>query len=204
MKTNLRSKIKPVLLASSLALSGLIIGIPSALAAPATYELDTKGAHAFVQFKIKHLGYSWLLGQFNQFTGEFVYDKENIENSSVRAEINVGSIDSNHAERAMHLRGTDFLDTDKFPKAAFVSTNVKKTGQNTADVTGNFTLKGITKPITLKAVQIGGGPDPWGGQRQGFELTGQFALKDYGITYNLGPASEVVQIYISAEGIKKK
>lgn len=172
-------------------------------AAPETYTLDTKGTHAFVQFKISHLGYSWLLGEFKQFSGEFTVDKDAIETSKVTADIQVASIDSNQAERDKHLRGSDFLDTDKYPTARFVSTSVKRTSDKTADVTGDFTLKGVTRPLTLKATYIGGGQDPWGGTRQGFELTGEFALKDYGITYNLGPASEKVQIYISAEGIKK-
>jgi polyisoprenoid-binding protein YceI len=198
----------PSLTRSSLlrtALFGTLLTLSSAtvLAAPETYVLDTKGTHAFVQFKIKHLGYSWLLGQFNQFDGEFTLDKDAIETSRVKATIDVGSIDSNHAERDKHLRSADFLDTAKHPTATFVSTSVKRTSDTTADVTGNFTLKGITKPLTLKASYIGGGQDPWGGTRQGFELHGEFALKDYGITYNLGPASEIVQIYISAEGIKK-
>ncbi|MCG8535151.1 MAG: YceI family protein, partial [Pseudomonadales bacterium] len=94
-------------------------------------------------------------------------------------------------------------EVKKFPKATFVSTKVEKTSDTTAKVTGDFTLKGVTKPLTLDVTYIGGGKDPWGGYRQGFEATTEFKLKDFGITYNLGPASEVVEIYISAEGIRK-
>jgi polyisoprenoid-binding protein YceI len=168
-----------------------------------TYQMDTKGSHAFIQFKIQHLGFSWLLGRFNTFDGSFVLDESNIEKSKVNVSIDVASVDSNHAERDKHLRGADFFNVAKFPKASFVSTSVKKTGEKTAKITGDFTLKGITKPVTLDVKYIGGGKDPWGGYRQGFEATTQLRLKDFGIDYNLGPASEVVDIYISAEGIKQ-
>lgn len=174
-----------------------------AIAAAERYEMDVKGSHAFIQFKIQHLGFSWLLGRFNQFEGDFELDKDNIEKSKVNVTIDVASIDSNHADRDKHLRGSDFLEVKKYPKATFVSTKVEKTSDTTAKVTGDFTLKGVTKPLTLDVTYIGGGKDPWGGYRQGFEATTQFKLKDFGITYNLGAASEVVNIYISAEGIRK-
>lgn len=187
----------------SLAILSLFSVVSLAKAAPERYEMDIEGAHAFIQFKIKHLGYSWLLGRFNQFEGEFELDKDNIEKSKVNVTIDVASIDSNHPDRDKHLRGSDFLEVKKFPKATFVSTKVEKTSDTTAKVTGDFTLKGVTKPLTLDVTYIGGGKDPWGGYRQGFEATTEFKLKDFGITYNLGPASEVVEIYISAEGIRK-
>lgn len=187
----------------SLAILSLFSVASLAKAAPERYEMDIEGAHAFIQFKIKHLGYSWLLGRFNQFEGEFELDKDNIEKSKVNVTIDVASIDSNHPDRDKHLRGSDFLEVKKFPKATFVSTKVEKTSDTTAKVTGDFTLKGVTKPLTLDVTYIGGGKDPWGGYRQGFEATTEFKLKDFGITYNLGPASEVVEIYISAEGIRK-
>ncbi|HCB38056.1 MAG TPA: YceI family protein, partial [Gammaproteobacteria bacterium] len=150
-----------------------------------------------------HLGFSWLLGRFNTFDGEFVLDQKNIENSKVKVTIDVASVDSNHGERDKHLRGKDFFEVEKYPEATFVSTRVEKTGEKTAKITGDFTLKGVTKPVTLDAEYIGGGKDPWGGYRQGFEATTQLKLKDFGIDYNLGPASEVVDIYISVEGIRQ-
>ena len=186
----------------------LAAGLSAALLMPslsqaATYKIDTQGAHAFIQFKIQHLGFSWLLGRFNTFDGEFVLDQKNIENSKVKVTIDVASVDSNHGERDKHLRGKDFFEVEKYPEATFVSTRVEKTGEKTAKITGDFTLKGVTKPVTLDAEYIGGGKDPWGGYRQGFEATTQLKLKDFGIDYNLGPASEVVDIYISVEGIRQ-
>ena len=189
--------------ALSVAVIGVVLMTSGLVRAAETYKMDTKGSHAFIQFKIQHLGFSWLLGRFNTFEGEFVLDDTNVENSNVSVNIDVASVDSNHAERDKHLRGPDFFDVSKFPKASFVSTKIEKTGEKTAKITGDFTLKGVTKPLTLDAKYVGGGKDPWGGYRQGFEASTQFKLKDFGIDYNLGPASEVVDIYISVEGIKQ-
>ncbi len=180
----------------------LLLATGSTLAAD-SYQMDTKGAHAFIQFKIKHLGFSWLLGRFDKFEGMFTLDEKNIENSSVNVTIDVASLDSNHAERDKHLRGKDFFNVAKFPNASFKSTKVEKTGDKTAKITGDFTLKGVTKPITLDASYIGGGDDPWGGHRQGFEASTRIKLKDFDIDYNLGPASEYAEIYISIEGVKQ-
>lgn len=196
MKRNVRSSLGLVVMGFALLTSGMA-------QAAETYKMDTEGSHAFIQFKIQHLGFSWLLGRFNTFDGEFVLDQKNIENSKVKVTIDVASVDSNHGERDKHLRGKDFFEVAKYPEATFVSTRVEKTGEKTAKITGDFTLKGVTKPVTLDAEYIGGGKDPWGGYRQGFEATTQLKLKDFGIDYNLGPASEVVDIYISVEGIRQ-
>ena len=184
-------------------LSLTMILVSGRVLAADTYMIDTKGAHAFIQFKIKHLGFSWLLGRFDKFDGSFVLDEKNIENSSVNVTIDVASLDSNHAERDKHLRGKDFFNVPKFPNASFKSTKVEKSGDKTAKITGDFTLKGVTKPITLDASYVGGGEDPWGGYRQGFEATTRIKLKEFGIDYNLGPAAEYAEIYISIEGVRQ-
>ena len=108
------------------------------------------------------LGYSWLYGRFNDFNGTFTVDADNPEKSSVQATIQTASVDSNHAERDKHLRGDDFLDVDKYPTATFQSTSIEKTGDKTAKITADFTLHGVTKPVTLDAKMIGYGDDPWG------------------------------------------
>ena len=165
--------------------------------------IDTEKAHAFIQFKIQHLGYSWLLGRFNSFDGEFSYDEKNPSAAKVMVNIDPASIDSNHAERDKHLRGKDFLHVDKFPKASFVSTLFEEKGNGKAVLKGDFTLHGVTRPISIDVEHIGHGKDPWGGYRRGFAGKTSFALKDYGIDYNLGPASEVVELFLSIEGIRK-
>lgn len=199
----LQKSVRMAALAAALFAPAALLPTTSALAATETYALDTQGAHAFIQFKISHLGFSWLLGRFDTFTGSFKIDRENIEKSSVDVEIDVASVNSNHAERDKHLRGADFFDVAKFPKARFVSTKVEKTGDKTANIHGNLTLKGVTKQVVLATSYIGGGDDPWGGHRQGFEATTEIVLKDFGIDYNLGPAAQSAQIFISAEGIRQ-
>lgn len=172
-------------------------------AAPERYVVDTEGAHAFIQFRIKHLGYSWLYGRFNDFGGSFTYDPNDTSNSSVQVEIKMASLDSNHAERDKHLRGGDFLDVAKYPTATFKSTSYKETGFNKGVLEGKLTLKGITRPIRIDVARIGNGPDPWGAYRRGFEGTTRFALKDFGIDYFLGPASRNVEMTLSVEGIRQ-
>ncbi|UTW48365.1 YceI family protein [Bacterioplanoides sp. SCSIO 12839] len=173
------------------------------LSQAATYDIDTKGAHAFVQFKIKHLGYSWLLGRFNTFDGQFEYDASAPEKSSIAVEIETASIDSNHAERDKHLKGSDFLNVSKFPTSSFKSTGFKSTGEGEGIISGDFTLHGVTKNISFPVTLVGEGKDPWGGYRAGFEGKTTLKLSDYGITYNLGPASTHVEIELHVEGIRQ-
>ncbi|MDH1339562.1 YceI family protein [Ectopseudomonas oleovorans] len=187
------------------ALAALVLG--SALiggqAMAADYAIDKQGQHAFVNFKISHLGYSWLYGTFKDFDGTFSYDAANPEASKVNVTLKTASVDTNHAERDKHLRSADFLNVSKHDTATFESTSVKSTGEGTADVTGNLTLNGVTKPVVIAAKFIGEGQDPWGGYRAGFEGTTTLKLKDFDIAMDLGPASETVELIISIEGIRK-
>lgn len=178
--------------------------IPSvATAAVERYVIDTEGGHAFVQFRIKHLAYSWLYGRFDDFSGTFTYDTEDTSNSAVEVTINTASLNSNHAERDKHLRGKDFLDVDRYPQASFRSTAHKETGFNISVLEGELTLKGITKPVRIEVQRIGNGPDPWGGYRRGFQGSTSFALRDFGIDYNLGPAASEVEMILSIEGVRQ-
>ncbi|WP_346837471.1 YceI family protein [Microbulbifer sp. SAOS-129_SWC] len=168
----------------------------------AEYKIDTRGAHAFIQFRIKHLGYSWLYGRFDDFEGTFNYDAKAPEKSSVNVNIDVSSLDSNQAERDKHLRSPDFLNVAKYPTATFKSTSFEPLGDGKGKLSGELTLHGVTKPITIAVTNIGGGKDPWGGYRQGFSGTTEFALKDFGIDYDLGPASQKVEMMLDLEGVK--
>ena len=169
----------------------------------ADYVIDTKGGHASVNFKIKHLGYSWLYGRFNTFDGTFSYDAKNPDASKIMVNIDTTSLDSNHAERDKHLRSPDFLNTAKFPEATFVSTSVDDKGDGTFVLNGNFTFNGVTKPLAIDAKVIGEGSDPWGGYRAGFTGSTEFALKDYNVQMDLGPASSNVSLNLVVEGIRK-
>jgi len=180
----------------------IVLTVPSLLQA-ADYLIDTEKAHAFIQFRIKHLGYSWLLGRFNDFDGSFSYDEANPTASRVAVTIRTASIDSNHAERDKHLRGREFLEVDKFPQATFVSTGFTENDDKTAVLTGNLTLHGVTRPVSLAVKHIGHGPDPWGGKRRGFEATTALKLADYNIDFDLGPAAREVELFLSVEGIEQ-
>jgi polyisoprenoid-binding protein YceI len=169
----------------------------------ADYVIDTKEAHAFIQFRIKHLGYSWLLGRFNDFEGRFSYDKQDPDASRVEVTIRTASIDSNHAERDKHLRGEDFLDVSRYPEARFVSTSFREHEDGTATLTGDLTLHGVTRPVTIDVQHIGHGPDPWGGYRRGFAGATTLRLSDFGIDYDLGPAAREVELFLSVEGIRQ-
>lgn len=187
-------------LSAALVIAGSLAALP---AAAADYMIDTKGAHASINFKIKHLGYSWLTGRFDKFSGMFSFDENAPDKASISVEIDTNSVNSNHAERDKHIRSADFLDVAKFPTASFKSTAVKPSADGKAVVEGELTLHGVTKPVTIEAEYIGGGKDPWGGFRQGFSGTTSFALADFGITKNLGPASKVIQLELHVEGIRK-
>ena len=177
----------------------------SALAAPAfaaDYVIDTERGHASINFRIKHLGYSWLTGRFDDFNGTFTFDEAKPEASKVKVEINTDSVNSNHAERDKHLRGEDFLDTAKFPKATFESKSVTLNGDK-ATIVGDLTLHGVTKEVTIEATRVGGGADPWGGYREGFTGTTSLPLKDFDINFDLGPASKEVELTLEIEGIRQ-
>lgn len=183
-------------------LPGLALAL--ALSSPAfaaDYTLDL--SHSFIQFRISHLGYSVLAGRFNDFAGSLQWDKASPATSNIALTIKTASIDSNWAERDKHLRGTDFLDVEKYPEASFKST--KFTGDATAGkLEGELTLHGVTKPLTLEVKAVGEGDDPWGGYRAGFSGTTSFNRSDFGISYNLGPSSETIHFDLFVEGILKK
>ena len=186
-------------------LAALILGsaLVGGQAFAADYAIDKEGQHAFVNFKISHLGYSWLWGTFNDFDGDFSFDAAKPEESKVNVTLKTASVDTNHAERDKHLRSDDFLNVAKHPTATFESTSVKSTGEGTADITGNLTLNGVTKPVVIASTFIGEGQDPWGGYRAGFSGSTKLKLKDFDIQKDLGPASQEVELIISVEGVRQ-
>ncbi|MNO47208.1 hypothetical protein D3C76_375140 [compost metagenome] len=185
---------------AALALGTALFSAGQAMAAD--YKIDKEGQHAFIEFRIQHLGYSWLYGRFDDFDGAFTFDEKNPSADKVKVTINTNSVNTNHAERDKHLRSPDFLNVGKHPTATFESTSVK-TASNDAEITGNLTLNGVTKPVTIKAQLIGQGDDPWGGYRAGFHGTTTLKLKDFNIQKDLGPASQEVELVLSVEGVRQ-
>jgi len=166
----------------------------------ADYKIDS--AHSFVTFRIQHLGYSWMYGQFRDISGRFTYDSANPEASSISVRINPRSLDTNHAERDKHLRSADFLDADNFGEIRFEST--RYTGTDAAGIVeGNLLLHGVTRKIKIKVTRVGEGKDPWQGYRAGFLGTYTLTRSDFGMRYNLGQDSETMEVELSIEGIRQ-
>lgn len=169
-----------------------------------TYDFDKGEAHQFITFKISHLGYSWLYGRFNTFDGQFIYDADNPEKSSVTVTIETGSVDTNNAERDKHVRGKDLLYVDRFPQASFISKRIVfDDDASEGEIVGELTLRGVTREVTLDVDMVGYGKDPWGGYRMGFEAETEFKLADFGIPMNLGETAETVEMIISVEGVRQ-
>ena len=167
------------------------------------YRIDTLGGHASVNFKVKHLGYSWLTGRFDKFVGTFHYDDAAPEKSKISMTVKTNSIDSAHALRDNHLRGAKYLNVRKYPEARFVSTSFTPINKTSARLQGKLSIHGVTRDITTTITKIGGGKDPWGGYRQGFETHFKIRLNDYGIKHSLGQSSEEVLLSVYLEGVKE-
>lgn len=156
-----------------------------------------------MEFKISHLGFSTLSGRFNDISGTFTYAPDEGEAAqAISIVIPTASIDTNHAERDKHLRSDDFLNVEEYPEARFVSTGF--TGDESGGVmSGDLTLHGVTKPIEIEVRKVGEGEDPWGGYRAGFIGTTTLNRNDFGISYDLGPAAETVDMTLMIEGVRQ-
>lgn len=184
----------------SLTAGALLLNTGSAFAAD--YAIDKQGQHAFVQFRIQHLGFSWVYGTFKDFNGTFSYDKDDASKNKVDIVIETGSVDTNHAERDKHIRSADFFNSSQYPQAKYTSTDITKQGSEYL-INGDLTFNGVTKPVALTAKLMGEGNDPWKGYRAGFEATGKVNLKEFNIKSDLGPKAQEAEIIISLEGVRK-
>ena len=166
-----------------LALSVLTLGFVSAAsAAVETYAIDP--AHSSVGFSIRHI-FSQVPGSFTQFTGTVTVDRDNLEKSQVDAVIQVGSVNTAVTQRDNHLKTPDFFDAAKFATITFKSKSWKKTGDDTYDVTGDLTIKDVTKEVVLKVTSLGFGPGMTGKPVSGWSATTTINRTDFGVN---GPA----------------
>ncbi|MEP1902421.1 MAG: YceI family protein [Nitratireductor sp.] len=176
--------------------------LAAATASPALSDPYTIDAgHTHVGFKVSHLGFSDTYGTFNNVAGTFDLDQDNPEKSSVDIDIKTASIDTNHEKRDEHLRGPDFFDVGKYPDITFKSTKVERTGDKTAKVTGNLTMLGVTKPVTLDVTLLAAGPYPMDKSvtAAGFNATATIKRSDFGMTAYVPMISDEVDITISTE-----
>jgi polyisoprenoid-binding protein YceI len=146
-----------------------------------TWAIDA--AHTSVEFAVKHLMISTVKGRFAGVTGTVKLDETQPEKSSVEVAIDAASIDTRQADRDAHLRSADFFDVERFPTLAFTSTRLRRDG-DALIVEGNLTIRGVTRPVTLRAIDEGRTKDPWGGQRAGFSATTKINRRDFGLTWN--------------------
>ncbi len=184
----------------SLIFSLIIITGGFSSASAVEYKIDPQ--HSFVEFRIQHLGFSWMYGRFNSVSGEFNHDPVNLEANTITVEIDTYSIDTNHAERDKHLRSDDFLDIKKFPTATFKST--RYTGDAHAGVMeGVLTMHGVSKQVKIAVKKVGEGEDPWKAYRAGFIGTVTINRRDFNVAYDLGPAGDTMEFELNIEGIRK-
>jgi polyisoprenoid-binding protein YceI len=147
-----------------------------------TYTIDT--AHSRFGFVARHAMVTKVRGAFNEFEGTAVLDGDQPENSSVQITLQVGSVDTRNAQRDGHLRTNDFLDAENYPTIEFRSTSIAFEGGNDFAVTGDLTIKGVTKQITIPLEFQGAATDPFGAQRVGFEGSVVINRKDWGVNWN--------------------
>ena len=185
--------------------AALIAG--SALAAE-PFAVDK--AHSEATFQIRHL-VSRISGKFNDFTGNASLDRANPAASSVEFTIKTASIDTGNENRDKDLRSANFFEVDKFPEISFKSTSIKASGKKDVyDVTGTFTMHGVTKTITLPVEFNGFIKDPWGNERAGFGIHTTLNRKDYGINWNKvldnggTMLSDDVDVNVNIEAVRKK
>lgn len=179
-------------------LAGLIFA-PTVLSA-AVYKVDV--SHSNVGFKVKHMMISTVTGKFGNFNG--TYELEKGQFKSLSGYVKAASIDTGIVKRDDHLRSADFFDTGKFSDITFTMTSATK-----EKMTGNLTIRGITKKVTLDIDMGGVVEDPWGNQRSGFVLTGQVNRKDFGLNWNKAieaggvVVGDEVKIIVEVEGIEE-
>jgi polyisoprenoid-binding protein YceI len=147
-----------------------------------TYTIDP--AHSTIGFVARHAMVTKVRGSFTDVSGTVVVNAEDPSKSSATVTVQVASVDTRNPDRDGHLRTNDFLDVANHPEITFVSTSAKLNGENSVTLTGDLTIKGVTKSITLDFDYQGAATDPFGNQRLGFEGTHTISREDYGITWN--------------------
>ena len=166
-------------------------------------------AHTHVQFAVKHMMISTVRGRFAKFNGTLVIDEQHPERSSAEGVIETASLDTNEPNRDAHLRSADFFDAENFPTMTFRSTQVAPAGDGEYRVTGDLTIRGITRPLTFTVTDEGQGKDPWGGRRRAFTAQAALNRKDFGLNWNVALETggllvgDQVKILIEMEAVEQ-
>ena len=172
-----------------------------------TWTIDP--THTTLAFSARHAMVAKVRGRFAEFEGQFVLDGDNIAASTASLTIQAGSIDTRTPDRDAHLTSPDFLDVESFPTLTFVSTSARQAGPTTFVVTGDLTIKDVTKSVDITFEMLGVNGDPWGGTRIGFEGSTEISRKDFGLTWNVAIegggvlVGDKVKIELDVEGVKQ-
>jgi polyisoprenoid-binding protein YceI len=176
--------------------SNLTSGIASALAAVLVLgvsasalasDWDVDSSHSRVGFGVKHMMVSTVHGTFGKYAGTIGLDDSDITKSTAHLEIDATSITTGNDKRDEHLKSPDFFDVAHFPKIVFDSTKIEKVGSDGLNLTGNLTIKNVTKPVVLVVSGLSGEvKDPWGGVRRGATAQAKINRKDFGLVWNKG------------------
>ncbi len=173
----------------------------------ATYKIDVD--HSEIMFKVKHLMISTVSGTFKKFDGTIEVNEADFSDANINFGAEVDSIETKNEQRDGHLKGDDFFNAEQFPKLNFKSTGMKRKSGEEYILSGDFTIRDVTKPIELQVTYNGKTIDPWGMERMGFEITGKVNRKEYGLKWSaLTEAggmvvSEEVKLEMNIEVIKQ-
>lgn len=185
-----------------IALAAMFGFLVSGSSAQAAEEYSFDKTHTQILFFVSHLGFSMSQGEFLDYDGGFIIDRDAPENSSVEVSIKTASIDMDDDKWDAHMKNDDFFDVEQFPEMTFKSDGVEMTGENTANVTGDLTLLGVSKPVTLSVVHNKSGFHPYSGKNvAGFSATGMIKRSDFGMDYGLPSVADDVEIRIEVEGV---
>jgi polyisoprenoid-binding protein YceI len=164
--------------------------------------------HSSVGFEVKHMMIATVRGHFSEFEGTLEAAEDDPSNSHAHGTVNVASIDTGNADRDAHLRSPDFFDVERYPQARFESTRIEHVEGGKYRVTGDLTLKGETRPVTMDATVMGAAEDPWGNERVGVEVRGTINRSEFGLTWQQKLASggllvgEEVRILIDISAVR--
>lgn len=167
-----------------------------------SYKIDP--VHSTIVFRIQHLGVSYFFGRFNQPEGYLRIDKDNPRNSAIDIKAEVENIDTDNEKRDTHLKSPDFFDSKKYPWISFKSRSVKPQTDDKFEISGDLTLHGVSRPVTVTAVHTGEAEDPWGGYRIGFETAFSIKRSEYEMAAMQGAVGDEVMITVSVEGIREE
>jgi polyisoprenoid-binding protein YceI len=175
-----------------------------------TAQWDFDHTHAAVGFAVRHLMVSKVRGAFTRWSGTLAFDEGYPESAEVDITIDAASVDTHVALRDEHLRSPDFFDVARFPTLRFRSTAVARTGDGRFTVTGDLTIRDVTRPVVLDVEYGGVMTDPWGGTRAGFSATTSIDRRDFGLTWNMIleagglTVGDTVEIALEFEAVKRK